>query len=129
MSPAAGMRASDDRRAFSFVPPASALSMACAGAAAALEGFFRGAGFSSGIGCGSIWAGTSGVSSGAVMGLLAMYLLLALAVYTLTAFEAYRMAQGGGPIVSSRGLLWGAVSLGIVSVLMATMIIVPAARS
>ena len=72
---------------------------------------------------------SSGVSSGAVMGLLAMYLLLALAVYTLTAFEAYRMAQGGGPIVSSRVLLWGAVSLVIVSVLLATIIIFTAARS
>lgn len=72
---------------------------------------------------------SSGVTSGAVAGLLAMYLLLALAVYALTAFEAYRIAQGGGPIVSSRVLLWGAVSLVIVSVLMATIIIFTAARS
>ena len=71
----------------------------------------------------------SGVSSGPVAGLFALYLLLALAVYALTAFEAYRMAQGGGPIVSSRVLLWDAVSLVLVSVLMATFIIFTAARS
>ena len=39
------------------------------------------------------------------------------------------MAQGSGPIVSSRVLLWGAVSLVLVSVLMATFIIFTAARS
>ncbi len=71
----------------------------------------------------------SGVSSGPVAGLFSLYLLLALAVYALTAFEAYRMAQGSGPIVSSRVLLWGAVSLVLVSVLMATFIIFTAARS
>jgi len=71
----------------------------------------------------------SGVASGPVAGLFALYLLLALAVYSLSAFEAYRMAQGGGPIVSSRVLLWGAVSLVLVSVLMATFIIFTAARS
>jgi hypothetical protein len=72
---------------------------------------------------------SAGVSSGAVAGLFSVYLLLALAVYALTAFEAYRIAQGGEPIVSSRVLLWGAVSLVIVSVLMATIIIFTAARS
>ena len=71
----------------------------------------------------------SGVSSGPLAGLLALYGLLAISVYTLTALEAYRLAQGAGPIVSSRTLLWGAVSLVLVSVLMATFIIFAAARS
>jgi RNA polymerase subunit RPABC4/transcription elongation factor Spt4 len=72
---------------------------------------------------------SAGLSSGPVAGLFSMYLLLSLTVYVLTAFEAYRMAQGDGPIVSSRVLLWGAVSLVLVSVLMATFIIFSAARS
>jgi hypothetical protein len=72
---------------------------------------------------------SAGISSGPVAGLFSMYLLLSLTVYVLTAFEAYRMAQGDGPIVSSRVLLWGAVSLVLVSVLMATFIIFSAARS
>ena len=67
--------------------------------------------------------------TGPVVGLLSMYGLLALVIYLVTALEAYRMAQGGGPIVSSRVLLWGAVSLVLVSVLMATFIIFAAARS
>jgi hypothetical protein len=71
----------------------------------------------------------SDVSAGPVVSLLALYGLLAVAVYVLTAFEAYRIAQGGAPIVSSRVLLWGAVSLVLVSVLMATFIIFTAARS
>jgi hypothetical protein len=71
----------------------------------------------------------SGPSSGPVAGLLALYGLLALVVYTVTALEAYRIAQGGGPLVSSRVLLWGAVSLVLVSVLMATFFIFAAARS
>ncbi len=71
----------------------------------------------------------SGVSSGPVFGLFALYALLAALVYVLTAFEAYRLAQGGATIVSSRVLLWGAVSLVLVSVLMATFIIFAAARS
>ena len=71
----------------------------------------------------------SGVSSAAIGGLLLLYGSLAMIVYVLTAFEAYRIAQGHGPIVSSRVLLWGAVALVLVSVLMATFIIFAAARS
>lgn len=67
--------------------------------------------------------------TGPVFGLFAMYGLLSLVIYTVTALEAYRMAEGGGPIVSSRVLLWGAVSLVLLSVLMATFIIFAAARS
>ena len=45
-----------------------------------------------------------------------------------SAFEAYRMAQGDGALVSSRVLLWFAVGLVLVSVLMATVLIFTAAR-
>jgi hypothetical protein len=70
----------------------------------------------------------SGVSNSLVWMLL-LYGSLSLAIYALTAMEAYRLAQGGGPIVSSRVLLWGIVSLILVSVLMAAFIIFAAAKS
>ena len=77
----------------------------------------------------TILVAVSGASSGPMVALLAVYGLLALMIYVLTAMEAYVMARGGTPIVSSRVLLWGAVSLVLVSVLMATFIIFAAARS
>ena len=71
----------------------------------------------------------SGPSSGPVVGLLVLYGSLAAALYVLTALEAYQMAQGGGPIVSSRVLLWGVVGLVVLSVLMAAFTILSAAKS
>lgn len=70
----------------------------------------------------------AGVSSGPIRGLLALYGLLAVGIYAFTAYEAYRMAHGSGVLVSSRVLLWGAVSLVLVSVGMATYLIFAAAR-
>jgi rubredoxin len=70
----------------------------------------------------------AGVSSGPTIGLLALYGSLAVGLYVFTAYEAYRMAQGGDLLVSSRVLLWGAVSLVLVSVLMAAFLIFAAAR-
>ena len=70
----------------------------------------------------------SGVSSGPAAGLLALYGALAAGLYAFTAYEAYRMAEGGGLLVSSRVLLWGAVSLVLVSALMAAFLIFTAAR-
>jgi ribosomal protein L40E len=71
----------------------------------------------------------SGPSSGPAVGLLALYGSLAVGLYVLTAVEAYQMAQGGGPIVSSRVLLWGVVTLVVLSVLMAAFTIFAAAKS
>ncbi len=70
----------------------------------------------------------AGVSSGPAVGLLALYGLLALAIYVFTALEAYRMAEGGDLLVPSRVLLWGAVGLVLVSALMAAFLIFSAAK-
>jgi hypothetical protein len=70
----------------------------------------------------------SGVSSGPASGMLALYGTLAVGLYAFTAYEAYRMADGSGLLVSSRVLLWGAVSLVLVSALMAAFLIFAAAR-
>jgi hypothetical protein len=70
----------------------------------------------------------AGVSSGPTIGLLALYGSLAVGLYVFTAYEAYRMAQGGGLLVSSRVLLWGAVALVMLSVVMAAFLIFATAR-
>jgi Double zinc ribbon len=70
----------------------------------------------------------AGLSSGPAAGLLALYGGLAIALYAFTAFEAYRVAEGSGLLVSSRVLLWGAVALVLASALMAAFLILSAGR-
>ncbi len=71
----------------------------------------------------------SGPPSGPAVGVLVLYGSLAVAIYVLAALEAYRMAQGGGPLVSSRVLLWGVVGLVVLSALMAAFTVFAAAKS
>lgn len=54
----------------------------------------------------------SGISTAPLMGVVVLLLLCALTVYLGSAYEAYRIADGAGPVVSSRALLW--VTVGIV---------------
>jgi TM2 domain-containing membrane protein YozV len=65
----------------------------------------------------------SGVSSGPMVVLLALFGTATIVIYLFTAFEASRMARGGDPFVSSRLLLWCAVGMVIVSVLVAGILI------
>jgi ribosomal protein L40E len=58
----------------------------------------------------------SGVHSGPVLGVVALLLVAALTVYLGSAVEAYRIADGGGPLVSARTLLWATVVLIMVAV-------------
>jgi len=53
----------------------------------------------------------SGVSSAALMGVVVVLLLSALTVYLGSAYEAYRIAEGDGPLVSARTLLWVTVAV------------------
>jgi hypothetical protein len=50
-----------------------------------------------------------GPSNGLLFGVFALFLVVGLGVYALSAFEAYRMAQGGDVLVGSRLLLWALV--------------------
>jgi hypothetical protein len=50
------------------------------------------------------------------------------AVYAVSVFDAYRLAGGQDPLVSSRALLWGSAALVVLSVLIATFLTLPAAR-
>ena len=73
-------------------------------------------------------AGLSGLGSAAALGLFALYLGLAIVVYAGSAFEAYRLAEGGEPIVSSRALLWVTVGVIMFSVVLLALTVVTAAR-
>jgi hypothetical protein len=62
--------------------------------------------------------GVAGVRSGPTFAVFALFLLTALVVYGGSAFEAYRIAQGGDLLVASRPLLWVLVGLILLSVVM-----------
>jgi hypothetical protein len=53
----------------------------------------------------------SGVSSPPVLGVVVLLLGSAMVLYLGSAAEAYRIAGGGSPFVSSRALLWATVAL------------------
>ncbi|MBI2238088.1 MAG: hypothetical protein HYU54_06140 [Actinobacteria bacterium] len=61
--------------------------------------------------------------------LLILFLAAALALYATSALDAFRVASGDHPLVSSRMLLWGSAGLVLLSVVMATIISVGAVRS
>ena len=70
----------------------------------------------------------SRVDSVGMIGILAMFLGGALAVYLGSAWEAYHIADGGRPLVSSRALLWATVVVIMVSVMLLAVSFVAAAR-
>jgi hypothetical protein len=58
----------------------------------------------------------SGVSSGAVAAVLTLLVVTVLTLYAGSALEAYRLAEGQGPFVSPRALLWATVVLIMIAV-------------
>lgn len=85
-------------------------------AGAPLDGLARGVLFTMTFGM-ALLIGLGGVRTGPVFLLFLLYLLLALAVYGGSAFEAVRVAQGGGLLVPSRPLMWATVGLMLFSVI------------
>jgi ribosomal protein L40E len=65
---------------------------------------------------------------GATTPLFLLFLVASVAIYVLSAVDAYRIASGDQPIVSSRALLWTSAGLIVLSVLIATFVTLPAAR-
>lgn len=49
-------------------------------------------------------------------------------IYVLSVVDAYRLASGDQPVLSSRVLLWASVGLVLLSVMIATFVTLPAAR-
>lgn len=80
-----------------------------------LDGLARGILFTMTFGM-ALLIGLGGVRSGPVFVLFLLYLVLALTVYGGSAYEAHRVAQGGGLIVPSRPLMWATVALMLLSV-------------
>jgi hypothetical protein len=70
----------------------------------------------------------SGVTTSGTFGVFALFLGAALLVYVGSAFEAYRLAEGGQPFVTSRALLWATVVVIIGSVLLLAVSVVTVAR-
>jgi len=70
----------------------------------------------------------SGVTTSGTFGVFALFLGAALLVYVGSAFEAYRLAEGEQPFLSSRALLWATVVVIIGSVLLLAVSVVTVAR-
>ena len=70
----------------------------------------------------------SGVTTSGTVGVFALFLGAALLVYVGSALEAYRLAEGGQPFLSSRALLWATVVVIIGSVLLLAVSVVTVAR-
>ena len=76
----------------------------------------------------ALLVGFGGVRSGVSFGVFALFLLTALVVYTGTAFEAHRLAEGGELLLSSRALLWILVGVIMLSVGMLAFAVTTAVR-
>ncbi|MEW6059569.1 MAG: hypothetical protein AB1551_05430 [Actinomycetota bacterium] len=70
--------------------------------------------------------GTGGL--GPTASLVYLYMGAAALVYVESAVDAYRVAAGDPPLVSSRMLMWGVVALILLSVLLGSLVVLPAAR-
>ena len=65
---------------------------------------------------------------GPTMPLFVLFLGASVAIYVLSAVDAYRIAGGEQPLVGSRALLWASAGIIVLSVLIATFVTLPAAR-
>ncbi|MGZ8603721.1 MAG: zinc finger Ran-binding domain-containing protein [Actinomycetota bacterium] len=65
---------------------------------------------------------------GSAFTLFAVYVAAALAIYVLSAVDAYRVVAGDEPLVPSRTLLWACAALVLVSIALAMFVALPAAR-
>jgi hypothetical protein len=73
-------------------------------------------------------SGSGRGSIGRGMALFSLYLAAAVAIYVVSAIDAYRVADGRPPLVTSRVLLWASAALVLASIVLATFITLPAAR-
>ncbi len=71
-------------------------------------------------------AGKGGL--GPTVSLFYLFLLASLVLYAVSALDAHRIAGGDPPLVSSRILLWASAGLVVVSVVVASLVALPAAR-
>lgn len=91
------------------------------------DGVARGIVFALSFGM-ALLLGVAGVRSGPAFGVFLLLLVTGLAVYALSALEAYRLASGGDLLVPSRALLWVLVGVIFVSIVMLALAVVSATR-
>jgi hypothetical protein len=65
---------------------------------------------------------------GPTLPLFAVFLGASVLIYVVSAMDAYRLAAGDEPLMSSRTLLWTSAGLVFLSVVIATFVTLPAAR-
>ncbi len=65
---------------------------------------------------------------GPTVPLFLLFALSSLAIYVVSALDAYRIAAGDDPILGSRALLWVSAGLVVLSVVIASFITLPGAR-
>ena len=65
---------------------------------------------------------------GPTMPLFLLFLGSSLAIYVLSAIDAYRIASGDPPLLNSRTLLWASAGVVVLSVFIASFVTLPAAR-
>jgi hypothetical protein len=65
---------------------------------------------------------------GPTVPLVGLFALATFSVWVLSILDAYRLARGDAPLVSSRTLLWASAGLVVTSVLLATMLTFSARR-
>jgi hypothetical protein len=71
----------------------------------------------------------AGVSNAALFGVVGLLLSSAIAIYVGSAFEAYRIAEGGSAFLSPRALLWATVAVIMLAVgLLAASVVTVSAR-
>jgi TM2 domain-containing membrane protein YozV len=71
----------------------------------------------------------AGVSNAALFGVVVLLLVSAMAIYVGSAFEAYRIADGGSAFLSPRALLWATVGVIMLAVgLLAASVVTVSAR-
>jgi RNA polymerase subunit RPABC4/transcription elongation factor Spt4 len=70
--------------------------------------------------------GTGGL--GPTASLVYLFVAATALLYVESAVDAYRVAAGDRPLLSSRGLMWAVVGLVLLSVLLGSLVVLPAAR-
>jgi hypothetical protein len=76
----------------------------------------------------ALLAARSGRALGPVSTLVALFVGSLAALWVTSAWDAHRIASGRDPLVTARTLLWGSVAVLMVSALVGTLVILPAAR-
>lgn len=91
------------------------------------DGFARGVLFTLSFGM-ALLVGLGGVRSGPAFAVFLLLLTTGIAIYVLSAVEAFRLASGGDVLIASRTLMWILVGVIFLTVAMLALAVVSATR-